>query len=226
MVALAEASMQRGRMELADSILEQALAIDPKYPEIYFLQGKRHQQEGRSAQALTAYSKAVELRPEYAEARMALGIQYMAAGNYALALEQFETLARLTPTLVAVHVNLGDAYRANRRWQDAKRELDQALRMQSPLPEAHFNMALLYMDAGADFPGLQLLDTLQRAVLEFTSYREQMGSRLTKDDSSAGYIADLQRQIDRERKRIEREAAQKKTEAERAARAAPAAGGK
>jgi tetratricopeptide (TPR) repeat protein len=218
MVALATSSMRRGRLELADSILEQAIAIDPKYPELHFLQGQRHQQEGRLAQALASYRKAAELRPTYSEARMALGIQYMAAGNYADAQAEFEAVAKLVPTLVAVHLNLGDAYRANRRWQDAKRELDQALRMQDPLPEAHFNLGLLYMDAGADFPNLALLDALERAILEFTAYRTQMGSRLAKNDSAAAYIADLQRQVDREKKRIERDAARTKTEAERAAR--------
>jgi tetratricopeptide (TPR) repeat protein len=218
MIALANASIRRGRLELADSVLEQALAINPKYPEIHFLQGKRHQQEGRLAQALASYRKAVDLRPSYSEARMALGVQYMAAGNYAEAQAQFEAVAKLVPTLVAVHLNLGDAYRANHRWQDAKRELDTALRMQE-LPEAHFNLGLLYMDAGAEFPGLKLLDALQRAVLEFTTYREKMGSRLAKNDPATAFIADLQRQIDRENKRIEREAAQKKKEAERAARA-------
>lgn len=218
MIALANASIRRGRLELADSVLDQALAINPKYPEIHFLQGKRHQQEGRLAQALASYRKAVELRPSYSEARMALGVQYMAAGNYAEAQAQFEAVAKLVPTLVAVHLNLGDAYRANRRWQDAKRELDTALRMQE-LPEAHFDLGLLYMDAGAEFPGLKLLDALQRAVIEFTTYREKMGSRLGKNDPATAYIADLQRQIDRENKRIEREAAQKKRDADRAARA-------
>jgi tetratricopeptide (TPR) repeat protein len=218
MVALANASIRRGRLELADSVLEQALAVNPKYPEIHFLQGKRHQQEGRLAQALASYRKAVDLRPSYSEARTALGMQYMAAGNYAEALAQFEAVAKLVPTLVGVHLNLGDAYRANRRWQDAKREFDTALRMQE-LPEAHFDLGLLYMDAGAEFPGLQLVDALQRAVLEFTAYREKMGARLAKNDTAAAYVADLQRQIDRERKRIDREAAQKKRDADRAARA-------
>jgi tetratricopeptide (TPR) repeat protein len=220
MVALANASIRRGRLELADSILEQAIAVKPNYAELHFLQGKRHQQEGRLAQALTAYRKAAELRPSYSEARMALGVQYMAAGNYAEALKEFEAVSRLVPTLVPVHLNLGDAYRANRRWQDAKRELDQALRMQDPLPEAHFNLGLLYMDAGAEFPGLTLVDALGRAVLEFTAYRTQMGSRLGKNDTAAAYIADLQRQIDREKKRIERDDARKKRDAERAARGA------
>ena len=57
-------------------------------------------------------------------------------------------------------------------------------------------------------------NALQRAVLELSTYREKMGSRLGKNDSSATMIADLQRQIDREKKRIERD----KARADRAAR--------
>jgi len=220
MVALADASIRRGRLELADSILEQAVAVDANNAQLHFLQGKRHQQEGRLAQALESYRKAVEQQPDYPEARMALGMQYMAAGNYAMAAEQFEAAVRIVPTLVAVHLNLGDAYRGLRRFQDAKREFDTALRMQERLPEAHFNLGLMYMEAGSEFPGLQPLDALQRAILELTTYRDQMGPQLTKDDPAATYIADLQRQIEREKKRIEREAAQKQKEAERAARKA------
>jgi tetratricopeptide (TPR) repeat protein len=217
MIALAKSSLKRGRTELATSILEQAKAIDESNPEIHFLQGKAHHAEGHLAQALESYRKAVELRPDYAEAHMALGIQYMAGGNYAQAQRTFETVVRLMPTLVAAHLNLGDAYRANKHWNEAKREFDTALRMQDNLPEAHFNLALMYMSAGEAFPGLSQLDALQRAVLEFNSYRAKKGP-MGKDDPSIGYLADLERQIDRERKRIDREAAQKQKDADRAAR--------
>jgi len=226
MVALANASLRRGRLELADSILEQALTIDPNYAELHFLKGLREKQAGRLSQALASFSKAIELRPDYSAARMALGIQYMAAGNYVQAQAEFEAVERLVPTLVAVHLNLGDAYRTNRRWQDAKRELDKALRMQDNLPEAHYNMALMYMDAGAEFPGMTLIQSMQRAIAEFTTYREAMGPRLGKDDAATAYVADLQRRIERENKRVEREAAQKKRDAERAARKAEMEGAK
>jgi hypothetical protein len=76
------------------------------------------------------------------------------------------------------------------------------------------------MEAGVELPGMKLLDALQRSVMEFTTYRQQMGTRMAKDDPSVAFIADLQRQIDRENKRIEREKAQAQREAERAARQA------
>jgi tetratricopeptide (TPR) repeat protein len=164
----------------------------------------------------------VTFRPEYAEARMALGVAYLAGGNYKQALEQFQWTVRLVPTLVAAHLNLGDAYRTTAQWPEAKKSFDQALRMQEQLPEAHFNLGLMYMTAKDSFPGMKLTVALNRAITEFTTYRNQMGARLKKDDPSAAYIADIQKQIEREQKRIEREEKQKKTEAERAARKAAA----
>lgn len=217
MISLAKASLKRGREELAESILEQALKIDANHPELHFLQGEAHEREGQLGLALASYRRAVELRPDYAEARMKLGIQYMAGGNYAQAREQFLVAARLVPSLVAAHLNLGDAYRANRQWKEAKRSLDQALRMQSNLPEAHFNLGLMYLAAGDQFPGLSTLDALQRATLELNNYRNQMGPRLKKDDPSTAYLADISKRIEREQKRIEREKKQKEREARRKA---------
>ena len=224
-VALAKASERRGRDELGDSMLEQAHDIDANYAEVWFLQGKRSQEKGELTQALASYRKAVELNPDYAEARMALGIQYMASGNYNEALTHFEALIKLVPTLTAAHLNLGDVSRALKRWHDAKREFDKALRMQAELPEAHFDLALLYMSVGTEFPGLTELDALGRSLIEFTTYRSQMGGRLTPGDASSAYMADVQRRIDREKKRIEREKANADKEAQRKARdaAAPAA---
>jgi tetratricopeptide (TPR) repeat protein len=221
-VSLAKACQSRGRDELGDSMLEQAHDIDANYAEVAFMQAKRSQAKGELTQALASFRKAVELNPDYADARMALGIQYMASGNYNEALEQFEATAKLVPTLVAAHLNLGDVYRALKRWQDAKREFDKALRMQAELPEAHFDLALLYMSVGSEFPGLTELDALGRGLIEFNTYRSQIGARLGPNDASVAYMADIQRRIDREKKRIERDKANADKEAQRKARDAAA----
>lgn len=217
-LALAKASERRGRKELADSMLEQAKEIDANNPEVQFMLGKKFQRDGDLANALAAYRRAVELNPDYAEARMALGIQFMASGNYNEALQQFDATSKLVPTLVAARLNLGDAYRALRRFQDAKREFDKALRMQAELPEAHYNLALMYMAAGTDFPGLSALDTLERSLTEFNTYRSQVGPKLPPGDLSASYMADVQKRIDREKKRLEREKAKAAKDAQRAPR--------
>jgi tetratricopeptide (TPR) repeat protein len=217
-VSLTKASLHRGRVELADDMLQQAAEIDPRNAEVAFLQAKRLQAKGDLTQALVSYRKAIELNPDYAEARMALGIQSMAGGNYTEALTQFEAAVTLVPTLVAAHLNLGDVYRALRRWQDAKREFDKALRMQTELPEAHYNLGLMYMTVGSEFPNLTEIDALGRSLTEFNTYRTEMGARLTANDPSGAYMVDVQRRIDREKKRIEREKAKAEKDAQRKAR--------
>jgi tetratricopeptide (TPR) repeat protein len=206
LIALVKASRAQGRDELADSILEQAMQVDPGVAELYFLQGEKLKTEpGRLREAMAAYERAVQLRPSYAEARMALGIQLLAGGNYPDALSHFQAAERLVPTLPAVHINLGDAYRATNRWTEAQRAYRRALELQPKLAEAHYGLGLLFLTAGGDFPGLDELRAYEKAAGEFKISRAEMGPRLAKDDQSEEYLRDLDRMIKRVRRRMERE---------------------
>lgn len=206
LIALVKASRAQGREELADSILEQALQIDPNVAELHFLRGEALRSEpGQLREAMAAFERAVQLRPNYAEARMALGIQLLAGGNYPSALSHFQAAERLVPTLPEVHVNLGDAYRASKRWADAQQAYRRALELRSKLPEAHYGLGLLFLSAAGDFPGLDELTAYEKAIDEFKIYRSEMGARLAKDDQSEEYLRDLDRIIKRVRRRLERE---------------------
>jgi len=206
LIALIKASRAQGRDELADSILEQALEVDPDVAELHFLEGERLKSEpGQLRDAMAAYERAVQLRPDYAEARMALGIQLLASGNYQGALRHFQAAEKLVPTLPAVYVNLGDAYRATEQWSAAQTAYRQALALQAKLPEAHYGLGLLFLTAAGDFPGLDELSAYEKAVDEFKTYRAAMGASLSKADQSAEYLRDLDRMIQRARRRLERE---------------------
>ena len=206
LIALLKASRAQGRDELADSILDQALQVDPSVAELHFLDGERLKTEpGRLREAMAAYERAVRLRPSYAEAQMALGIQLLAGGNYPGALSHFQAAERLVPTLPAVHVNLGDAYRATKQWTESQQAYRRALELQSKLPEAHYGLGLLFLSAAGDFPGLDALTAYEKAVDELNRYRSEMGPRLAKDDQSEEYLRDLDRMIKRARRQMERE---------------------
>jgi tetratricopeptide (TPR) repeat protein len=219
MVAIIKASLKQGRTELAEAIIGQALEVDEANAELHYLKARMLlEEDGRMREALAELRRAVELRPDFAEARMALGIQLMNGANYTDALAQFQAAANLAPTLVAVHLNLGDAHRASKNWKQAKESFDRALAMQSNLPEAHFNLALMYMSAGDGFPGQSLLQSLQKSIEQFNLYRNAMGPRLARDDPSAAYLEDLNRQVEREQRRVERDAARARVQAERGTR--------
>ncbi|MCB9612588.1 MAG: tetratricopeptide repeat protein [Sandaracinus sp.] len=218
LLATVKVSLAQGRRELAESILTQAISIDADNAELHFIRGTLLREDAaRYREALEEFRSAVRLRPDYGEARLALGIAELGGGNYTQALEHFQAAARLSPTLVAVHLNLGEAYRATKQWEKAKAAFDKALQMDGNLAQAHYNLGLMYMTAGADFPGLDALQGMQRAKEELTRYRNLMGPRLRRDDPSTAILADLDRQIEREQRRIEREARAREREAARAA---------
>ena len=206
MMSLVRANLKAGKVELADSILDQALSVDEKNAQLHFFKGKRYADDSRLSEAITEFKRAVELDPDFAEARMELGLRLLAGANYDDALVQLQAVDKLTPRLVEVQLALGDALRSKGQWTDAKAAFDKALRMRADLPQAHFNLALLYMSAGAAFPGPDVLTSLNKAKDEFAQYRTQMGSKLPRNDPSTAYLDDIDKSVAREQKRIEREA--------------------
>jgi tetratricopeptide (TPR) repeat protein len=231
MISLIRANLKSGKVELADSIIEQALAVDDQNPTLHFIKGQRLVADQRLGDALNEFRKAVELDPDFAEARMELALRLLAGANYDEALAQLQAVDKLTPKLVEVQLALGDAYRSKGQWENAKAAFDKALRMRSDLPQAHFNLALMYMTVannasaagptgpGAGYPGMDIQTTYNKAKEEFAQYRTQLASKITRDDPSTGYLDDIDKSIAREQKRIERE----KKAAERAARSGGAA---
>ncbi len=225
MLSLVRANLKAGKVELADSILEQALQVNDKNAQLHFFKGKRLVDEQKLGDALTEFRRAVELDPDFAEARMELALRLLAGANYDEALQQLQAVEKLTPRLVEVQLALGDAYRSTRQWEKAKASFDRALRMRNDLPQVHYNLALMYMTAGAEYPGMDAISSLNKAKEEFAHYRTKMGARLTRDDPSVGFLDDIEKSIAREQNRIEREkkAAARGARTEAAAPAAPGA---
>ena len=88
---------------------------------------------------------------------------------------------------------------------EAEREYRRALELQPKLPEAHYGLALLFLTSAGEIPGVDELAAYEKAVDELKTYRAQMGPRLAKGDQSEEYLRDLDRLIERARRRVERE---------------------
>lgn len=222
--ALVKLSTAQGRTELAGTILEQALEVSPNDAELHYIQGRRYLEEpGRLGAAIAAFERAVAADPEFLEARVALGRQQLVGGNYRGALENLQAALDLAPRSVPIRLSVADTYRALRQWEDAKDTFDQVLQTNPDIPEAHFNLGLMYQTAGADFPGLDDMQAYQRAIEEFRTYRNLMGSRLGREDPSEHYLERLDRLVERIQRNREAEEEERREEAERAAREAAAA---
>jgi tetratricopeptide (TPR) repeat protein len=226
---LIAANLSLGRTELAQSILDQALAIDANDAELQYMRARTRQTAGDLRGAIEGYRRAIELRGDYADARMALGILLLAGANYTEAVTQFEAVARLVPEEAEVHLNLGDAYRSTKNWEKAKASFDRVIAIDSRNAQVHFNLGLMYLARANEVQETDrptALNFFNQARDEFTTYRSLMGSRLPREDQSQTYLDELARAIDRTNRAIERDRARAEREAARAAReAAEASGG-
>ena len=207
LTAIVHASLAQGRKEMARSVLKQALAVDPNDGELHYIQGTLHEAEpGMLAQALKEYELAVKYQPDHVAARTALGIVMLNGGSYDKAFTHLSAAAKYAPRLVAVHLNLGDAYRAKRNWAAAKMSYDKALKLEPNTPEVYYGLGHLYWTAGDKAPGMNELQALSAAKESFQKYRALMGPKLKRNDETTDYLADIGRQIDRVKRRMEREA--------------------
>lgn len=213
LVVLVKASMTQGRVELAESIVDQGLAIDGNSAELHYWKGRLLQKTGRIQEALDELQKAVTLQPDLLEARVALGRTLLIGANYEEALRQFEAASKLAQGVAAVYVDLGEAYRATRQWAKAKAAYEQALKLRADAADVHFNLGLMYMAGSEQFPGLDKISALQAAKREFGVFRDALRSRRERVDPSEPYLRDLERQLEREQRRVAKEASRKSGEA-------------
>src|SRR3989344_4983977 len=77
--------------------LRNALQIDPKYAEAYFLLGQVEESRQYWQPAFANYSKAIELNPDHFDARAQLGRLYLLAGELDKSTEMMQTILAKDP---------------------------------------------------------------------------------------------------------------------------------
>ena len=225
MMRVAKANVRMGRFELAESIFNQVIGINPDIAEVYFLRAQIKMQDGLKAEAIKELETALEKNPYYIEAMNNLSVQYILSGNYQAAIDMLEGALRLSPSWGVLYLNYGNALRGAGRWQEARVNLEKARQIDPQLHGVLFNMGVLYF-AADELDSLDKLGRLNEAEKYFSQYKNELGSSLKKKDPVHKYVKDVEISIKREETRAQREKEQAEREAEREReRAAAAAAG-
>ncbi|HLT30871.1 MAG TPA: tetratricopeptide repeat protein [Myxococcaceae bacterium] len=208
---LAAAYAAEKKFELAQMVLENAIAIDPDDGALHNALGRVQLELDQQPQALASFAKASQLQPDLAEARNNHGALLVEAQDFAGAEVEVRAALEMAPSFVAAHLNLGNALRGQGKVEEARAAYEQALKLEPELAEAWFNLGILYLDSAV--PSVDDLDRYRQALSWFETYAQQGGA----DEALAEYRKDAQRAIDREERRIEREkrTALRKAEEER-----------
>jgi tetratricopeptide (TPR) repeat protein len=83
LVARALESLDAGRYDLAEALLDHAVGLSPNFAQAHALRGAARSARGEQAGAIEDFSRAIELEPRHFEARIALAEIMLAGGDEA-----------------------------------------------------------------------------------------------------------------------------------------------
>jgi len=149
--------IQQKRYELADLVLQKALADDLKDPAIYNAGALLALKLGKAQDAFERFDKAVSLDANYIDARFNKASVLLDAGDYARAKTELLVVVEKRPDDFAAHVSLGVAHRGLKELKEARRVwetvIKEAPKRGSSRADALFNLAILKVDFLEDLPG-------------------------------------------------------------------------
>jgi tetratricopeptide (TPR) repeat protein len=162
----------QGRLDEAVTSFQQALWLQPDYPDAHNNLGNVFFFQGRYELAEASYRQALALEPDFAEAHNNLGNTLVCQGRYEEARARCQQALDLQPNYPAAQNNLGNALKGLGQLAEAVACYQHALRLQPDYAEAHNNLGL----------ALAGLERLEEAA---ASYQEAL--RLKPDYAEAHY---------------------------------------
>ncbi|MGG7605458.1 XrtA/PEP-CTERM system TPR-repeat protein PrsT [Massilia sp. BKSP1R2A-1] len=97
LLGLARHAMQGGDKVVAETFLSQALAKDPKNPDVWMAQGTVHRMNGRPDEAIAAYNEVLKFKPNHRDAFIEKAYVEIARGKFPEAKAAIEGAEKAAP---------------------------------------------------------------------------------------------------------------------------------
>jgi predicted O-linked N-acetylglucosamine transferase (SPINDLY family) len=147
-LALAIEHHQAGRLQAAEQIYQQILAVEPAHADALHLLGVVAHQVGKYQTAIEYISRAIELQPRVAIFHRNLGLSYRALKEVALAVDCGRRAVELKPDYAEAHYDLGIALQDQSRPQEAAPHYRRALELRSDYAEAYYGLGNALRELG------------------------------------------------------------------------------
>jgi tetratricopeptide (TPR) repeat protein len=136
-------------MERAEALAEQAMQLDPRVPQIYFVRGQLALYRGNHAEAVREIEEAIALTPGYADAYALLAWVLHYAGRPSEGLDVMERAVRLNPRLPSIYrLVRGATFYALGDDASAVDDLEQGVRMSPTFQWLRLWLAAAYAGSG------------------------------------------------------------------------------
>jgi tetratricopeptide (TPR) repeat protein len=137
---LAEALLQKGRVDEAIAHYQKVLEVKPDYAQAHYDLALALRQKGRVDEAIAQYQYALQINPGYAEAHNNLAEALLQKGRVDEAITQYQKILQIKPDSANAHFNLAIALRQKGRVDEAIAQYQQALQINPDYAEAHNNL--------------------------------------------------------------------------------------
>jgi len=128
---------KRGQLERARDNVQQALRLNPDYPEAQYNFANYCVAVGDAARAIEHYRRALELRPNYPFALNNLGLTLCRQGETAAAIEHLKLATQYNPEFADAFANLGYALQVAGQNREAIEQLRRSLELNPERAETH-----------------------------------------------------------------------------------------
>ena len=142
---------QAGRLDEAERLFRQVLAVNPRHADSLHLLGVIAYQTGRHDLAVDMIRKAIAINPREASLQSNMGNLLLQQGRLDEAVACYRRAIELKPDFSEGLNNLGNALRAQKQLDDAVDSYRRALKLRPDDPEVHYNLATALLARG-DMP--------------------------------------------------------------------------
>jgi protein O-mannosyl-transferase len=173
-----------GRKEEAVKAWNEALRLDPEYPEAQYNLGTSLLGQERVNEAFPHLAAAVKGDPNNANAHENLGNVYVKMGELAKATVEYAAAARLAPDNAVYLQVLGSVLVRQSKWSEADTVLADTLRLDPKSVDAHRNLGIVRINQGKRTEALRLFAEAVRLQPGNSDNRFNLGLALLEDNQS------------------------------------------
>ena len=165
-----------GRISAAIKVLEDAVELDAKNPDSWFLLGDLYSDSGKPEEAIDAYRKSLALRPGQKELRLNLGVLYAEKEMYAEAMTELRQAVALDSNYVPAWGNIALVAEKLNDDKEAIAAHEKMVAFGAATAYNYFHLGVLY--AKNDQPDPSIAAFTKAIELEPEKYREILREEL------------------------------------------------
>jgi predicted TPR repeat methyltransferase len=186
---------QAGRLNHAEQLYRQILAIDPRIAEMHSNLGEALRVQGKLGEAVACHHRALNLKPDYVQAYNNLGNALKDQGKLDEAVAQYQRAISIRPDFAEAYLNLGNALCYTGKLDEAVAQYQRALAFRPDFALAHDNLGNTLRDLGKLD---EAVAHYRRAVAlrpDFAQAYNNLGNTLIDQGKLAEAVAQYQRAI-------------------------------